>query len=219
VSSPLVVVVLVVLVLAMLDGGVRRAGGYAASVDRWPAGWRALRAGVRDRSPYRAGAGRVWVLVAPPGIPRATSMFLPAALGITLLWGLATVLALGDLKDVVQGTRSLPFVLASLALCFVRAAAGGAALLGAWERSAGVFFVAAAVALGLDVALACARLPCSDIRADDVHMALAGGGVQAALALGFAMSLWRRRGLLASARPGRPPEDLGAEELPREHRP
>jgi hypothetical protein len=204
----------VLVALAVLDAGARRLGGYASTAVGWPAGWRAVPVGRRKGLPYREDAGRAWVLVARPGIPRAMSLFLPPAFGVVLLWCLATVLALGDFKDVAQGTRSLPFALASLSLCLIRAAAGGATLLGAWERRGALFFLAGGLALGLDTALACVELPCSDVRTDDVRMALAGGAVQAALILGFAVSLWRRRGLVASARLSHPPEYLPAEELP-----
>ena len=98
-------------------------------------------------------------------------------------------------------------MLASLSLCVIRALAAGTSLFAASERRGSLFFMASGLGLGLDVALACFRLPCSDHWADDVHMALASGAAQAALTLGFAVSVWRRRGLVASACPVDPPDD------------
>src|SRR5262249_3746262 len=157
--------------------------------------WRKVPPERRKPSPYRERARGEWVLVVGAGLPRAISVFLPPMLAITLLWTLATVLALGDLLDVVRGTRTLAFVLASLSLCLIRALAAGATLLAACEGWRRLFFLASGLALGLDTALARFALPCSDIRADDVRIALAGGAAQAALALVFAFSVWRRRGL------------------------
>lgn len=206
VPSPLPILAVLATLIA-LDAGIRRAGMYASSVFHWPAGWRAIPPGAAPSSPYRHHEEGAWALVADAGIPRVTSVFLPAVLGIVLLWGLGTMLALGDLADVVRGTRSLPFVLASLTLCVVRALDAGATLLAAYERRSGAFFLASALALGIDVALAELPLPCSDNRSDDVHMALAGAAAQAALALGYAVSVWRRRGLVGSVDPSLPPED------------
>lgn len=204
--SPLLILA-VLGALVALDAGIRRVDGYASSVFHWPAGWRALPPAGGPSSPYRHRAGGAWALVVDAGIPRATSIFLPAVLAIVLLWSLATVLALGDLLDVVRGTRSLGFVLASLSLCVIRALDGGAALLAAYERRSGAFFLASGLALGIDVALVELPLPCSDHRIDDVHMALAGGAAQAALVIGYAVSWWERRGLVGSG-----PEDLSGEE-------
>jgi hypothetical protein len=203
VPSPTLLIVVAALIAAA-EAGMRALDAYASTQETWLPGWRAVRVGRRERSPYREGTSRTWVLAAKPGIPYATSIFLPPAFGILLLWGLATVLAVGDLVEVVRGARALPFVLASLSLCAIRAITVGAALLAAWDRRPRLFFLAAAIALAHDVALARYPLPCSDIRADDIRMALASGAAQAALTLGFAVSLLRRRGLVASARPPLP---------------
>ncbi len=197
---PPVLVVLVVGALVALELGLRRADCYAWTSLTWPAGWRKVRPARRKPSPYREGARARWLLVVEPGVPPAISIFLPPVLGVTLLWSLATALALGDLPDVARGTRSSTFVIASLSLCLIRAVAAGATLLAACERRSALFFLASVLGLALEVALACFALPCSDIRSDDVHVALAGGAAQAALTLGFAFSVWRRRGLYASAR-------------------
>ena len=192
---PLLILAVVGL-LAMLDAGLRRLGLYTSTLFTWPAGGRAISPRRGHSSPYREDAGGHWILVVEAGIPRAVSTVLPPVLGLALLWSLCTVLALGDFKDVVRGTRSLSFVLASLSLCVVRALAGYATLLAAHDRRRGLFFLASGLALGLDIALACMPLPCSDNRSGDVHVALAGGAAQAALALGFAVALWRRRSLI-----------------------
>ena len=187
--------------LAALDAGLRRTDVYASTVFDWPAGWRAVPPEPGPASPYRQGAGGAWTLGVGAGIPRATSVFLAPVLGVALLWSLASMLALGDLRDVFHGTRSLPFVLASLSLCVLRALSGWATLGAAYGRRTGAFFVASAVVLGIDAALACAPLPCSDHRGDDVRMALAGCTAQMALAVGLAVSLWRRRGLVQREEP------------------
>ena len=195
----------VLIALVVLDAALRRVGCYAATSSTWPAGWREVPPRRSERSPYREGAQSEWVLVVKAGIPRAISVFLPPVLGITLIWALASALALGDLADAARGTRPLALVLASLALCLVRVLGCGTTLLAALRGSRRLFFLACGLGLGLDAALARFALPCSDIRADDIRVALAGGAAQAALMLAFAFSVWRRRGLVAPAYPPVPP--------------
>jgi hypothetical protein len=187
--------------LVALDSGLRWVGYYTSTGATWPAGWRRVPPDRRQPSPYREGSRGEWVLVVEAGVPRAVSVFLPLVFGITLLWTLATALALGDLADVVRGTRPLAFVLASLSLCAIRALTGGAALFAASEGWTSLFFLASGLGVGHDAALALFALPCSDIRADDIRMALASGAAQVVLMLGFALSMWRRRHLVASACP------------------
>jgi hypothetical protein len=202
--------------LVALDAGLRRAGCYEATAPAWPARWREVPPDRRRPSPYREGPPGGWVLIVPAGIPRAVSVLLAPVLGITLMWAIAMVLGLGDFADVVHGKRPLVLVLASIALAVVRTLSGGATLIAACDGNGRHLFLASALALGLDAALARFALPCSDVRADDVRVALAGGAAQAALALAFAFAAWRRRGLVASAYPTLPPgvfpEDRGDED-------
>jgi hypothetical protein len=186
------------LALVMLDALLRDWGCYTWPAASWPAAWRKVSQDRGKPSPYREGIRNEWVEVVKAGIPRAVSVFLPPVLGMTLVWALGSVLALGDLADVVRGRRSLAFVLASLALCVLRALTAGISLLAAYEGRKRAFFAASALALGHDAALALYPIPCSDIRADDVHIALAGLVAQGALTLVFAFSVWRRHGLVPS---------------------
>jgi hypothetical protein len=203
------VLILVVLVglgaLAAVDAAIRRAGGYLSA--RWRAGWRALpEADVG--SPYRGG-GRAWVLVARSGVPRATSVVALPVLGMALFWCFCSVLAMRDLLDVMRGTRSLPFVLASLTLCVARALTAFASAETALGRRTGAFFLTSALALGHDIALATLPVPCSDSRVEDVCFALAGVTVQTALLFGYVASLWMRRGLVETGDELVPPGGTG----------
>lgn len=197
-------VVVGIAALLALDGGARALGLHGAMVSAWPAAWRAKTRTAREGSPYRADVERTWTLVAREGIPRATSLFLAPVFAVCLLWSLATVLALADLKDVVAGTRSLAFVLASLGLCAVNAVASLVvffASIGRWTRGV---FLGGLVALGLDASLYLHSVPCSDHRADDVWMAVASGVAIGALLLGYAVSVLRRRGTEADPSALRP---------------
>jgi hypothetical protein len=196
---PLVLLLFGGALIMALDAGIRGSGFYRDTAGTWPAGWRAVVAGPRA-TPYREGERQEWVRVVTPGIPPLISIFLLPLLGLLFFWILANGLALLDLGDVVHGARSLPFVLSSLLLCLARAVAAGASLIGACARMRRLFFLASAAAIGLDLLLASVAIPCSDHRTDDVRMALAGLAVQVPLVLGFAWSLWRRRGLVDTAR-------------------
>jgi hypothetical protein len=184
------------LALVALDAGLRRGGLYDSTIFDWPRGYRDASPARFEPSPYREGQGQPWAVVLDPGIPRATSILLPPVVGITLLWALASFLAFGDLLQVARGSRPAGFAFASLGLCLVHLMTSGAALLAAWGKRPGAFYLASALALVLDGTLAALPIPCSDIRADDVHMGLAGLAAHGLLTLGFTLSIWWRRGLL-----------------------
>lgn len=183
-------------VLLLVDTAARRLGVYGDAQHDWPTGWRAERFAPADpESPYRVVDRVAWRPVIAAGIPRAVSIPLLLVLGLSLAWSLCSVLALGDLADVVRGTRTLGRVLASLGLCIARASTGWVVLGAALTQRRARFAVAIAVALTLDAALYALPLPCSDVRADDVNVARWGLVADVSLALGFALSAWARRGL------------------------
>lgn len=193
---------LVVLALVLLfDTLARRFGAYGAAEVDWPAGWRAQQLPPVDpASPYRAVDRVAWRAVTAAGIPRAVSVPLWVVLGLSLAWSLCAALALGDLADVLRGTRSLgralaSLALASLALCVARASVGWVVLGAALAQDRARFARGSALALALDAALYALPLPCSDKRADDVVVAAWGIAGHLALAIGFAASAWQRRGL------------------------
>jgi hypothetical protein len=72
--TPGVILLLGALTVAV-DAGARRAGVYASTEARWPAGWRAVRREARPEAPYRAAEAVRWERVVAAGIPRATSLF------------------------------------------------------------------------------------------------------------------------------------------------
>ena len=188
--------------LVAIDAAARRGGVYDLTALPWPALYRVHRAGPADAdAPYRESRPTSHLLVVPEGIPRAASvMLLPAGL-LSLAWTLCVVLALGDVPAALGGTRGLVPTLASLALCVVRAGAGWASLAAALGQRRGAFAAIVLVTLGLDATLALFPIPCSDNRASDVRVALAGLLIDVPLALGFAWSQWERRGLIPEHRP------------------
>jgi hypothetical protein len=146
--------------------------------------------------------------VVPAGIPRAASLLLlPAAL-LAALWSICIVLAIGDLPAAFGGNRPFGPALSSLALCVARAAGGWSSVGAVLGRQGRAYAAAAALTLGLDATLACVAIPCSDTRANDVTTALTGLLVHAPLTLGFAWSLWRRRGVVAAAADGANPAEV-----------
>ena len=194
---PLPVSLIVAGVFAGLDWLARRGNAYAGTEVDWPEAVRVRRGAVDGERPYRAAAPEDALPAVPAGVPASVSA--PALLfgGLTFLWSLAVVLNFGDLFKALDGRRALGFTLTSLAWCAVRAAAGWAAVGFASFRAPRGFAVAAGVVAAMDATLALLPVPCSDVRADDVSMAKAGLAVTAALALGFAVALWRRRGTVA----------------------
>jgi hypothetical protein len=215
--SPTLLLAALAVGLVALDAGLRRLGCYASTSQAWPAGWRALPPERGGPSPYRQAGTEGWAIAVEAGIPPAVSVFLAPVVVLSLLWMFGIVAGTLDLADVVRGTRSFGFWLSSLSLCVTRAIAGGATVSAAIERSRRDFFVASAVALALDTALVLFPLPCTDHRNEDVGVALANVAAQAALLLGFAISVWRRRGLAerVEAAPEEPEEaeDLDAPEM------
>lgn len=191
---PLAISIVVAGVFAGVDWLARRGNAYAGTEVDWPEAVRVRRGAVDGERPYRAAAPEDVLPAVPAGVPASVSA--PALLvgGLTFLWSIAVVLGVGDLLRALAGRRALAFTLASLAWCAVRAAAGWAAVCAASFRAPRGFAVAAAVVAAMDAALALLPVPCSDVRADDVSMARAGLAVTIALALGFAVALWRRRG-------------------------
>jgi hypothetical protein len=188
-------IVLASLVTAV-DAGARALGAYASIAAAWPAGWRAAPlppAG--DTTPYRTVDRVAWRQVVAAGVPRAVSIPLVAVVGVAIAWTFCAALSLTDLPDVFRGTRSLGRVLASFALCVLRAGAGWFVVCSAADRDDGHLARGAAAVLCLDGALVALPLPCSDVRADDVRVALGGLTAQLALAAGYAYSALRRRGL------------------------
>ncbi len=194
--TPGVILLLGALTVAV-DAGARRAGVYAGTEARWPAGWRAVRQETRPEAPYRAAEAVRWERVVPAGIPRATSLFVAPAVLVALMWSVAAVLALGDAPEVLRGARPWWTALASLVLCVTRAGVGVAAVGAAVGRAPVHFAAWSAAALGLDLLLYTFAIPCSDHRSDDVAMAAFGLAAGTLLAGGFAWSALRRRGLVA----------------------
>lgn len=184
--------------VVLFDALLRRGGAYGELESHWPAGWRAIpREKKGDEGPYREGDPVGWTQVVPAGIPPAVSRVSVAAIGFALLWSFAVFLALGDGLAVLRGERTLGFTLASLGLCVTRAsvqwALGGAALGNARRH----FASSLALALGIDLLLAMVPVPCSDHRSEDVQIAHTGIALDLLVALPFALSAWRRRGLVA----------------------
>lgn len=194
--TPGVILLLGALTVAV-DAGARRAGVYAGTEARWPAGWRAVRREPRPEAPYRAAEAVRWERVVVAGIPRATSLFVAPAVLVALMWSVAVVLALGDVPEVVRGARPWWTTLGSLVLCVARAGVGVATVGAAVGRATVPFAAWSAAAMGLDLLLYTVPIPCSDHRSDDVAMAAFGLIVAVLLAAGFAWSALRRRGLVA----------------------
>lgn len=191
---PLPVSLVVAGVCVGLDWLARRGGAYDGTEAEWPAAVRVRRGAVDAERPYRAAAPEDARPAVPGGVPASVSA--PALLFgfLCFLWSIAVLLGFGDLFRALAGRRALAFTLASLGWCAARAAAGWAAVCCASFRQGRGFAAAAAVVAAMDVALATLPVPCSDVRADDVSIAKAGLAVTAALALGFGLALWRRRG-------------------------
>lgn len=191
-------VLILVGVVVGLDLLARFGDSYRDLDARWPAGWRAVPLPpAAGEGPYRAGERVRWERVVPKGIPRAVSLASVAAMGFALLWSFAVVLAIGDGLQALNGVRPAGKTLASLLLCVARAGVQWYLADAALARRPTSFAARLTAALALDLALATLPIPCSDKRSDDVVVAHVGLGVDLALALAFALSAWRRRGLVA----------------------
>jgi hypothetical protein len=195
--EPFCVFLLVLALSGALDACVREVGLHAASERSWPEGWRAVVTRGRPDSPYREGEQVEWARVVPAGIPRAVSVCLIPLVVLWHVWGVGGALDLLDLllgAPASRGELAVPIWPLSLLHLLVV----GGAMVAAYRRQRGLFLLSWAVGIGIDAVPACGALLSSGHPSYDLHLAHASLAAQGALGLGFAWSLWRRRGLVAA---------------------
>lgn len=190
--NPTAWIIFAIVIAVVIFGGdalARAIDLYATIEPDWPGRWR-LRARHRDseRAPYRRGEQSDWEQVRRAGIPRSVSCAMLPVVGVALMWSLACVLAFGDVADVFAGRRTLARTAAVLALVWGRAALAWMTLAYGYVRSSTKMMGASLAAIALDVALWRLPLPCSDIRADDERVGLAGAIIGAVALVAFAWS-------------------------------
>ncbi len=180
---------LLVLVIVACDAFARWSGVYRGLDEHWPARWR-LRAQHRanERAPYRQGDHGDWEMVRPAGIPRAMSSALLPMVGVALMWSVACALSFGDVFDVFAGRRTLARTAAVLALVWTRSTLSWLSLAFGYTSSTRKRLGAGLADLALDVALWRVAIPCSDFRADDERVGLAGALIGAIALVTYAWS-------------------------------
>jgi hypothetical protein len=144
-------------------------------------------------------------VVVPAGIPRGVSLFLLPSLGVALLWIAAACFVLSWLGAAPRSAEELIFPLSLVLFCALRALVGVLTVLAACQRWPWFFLLGSVGAIGIDGALVggvvgngparvCCFSPDFYPQVED-YAALLSLATQGALGLGFAWSVWRRRGL------------------------